>query len=170
MKRTAYLTIVVLTLVLASCVVSKPDSKETKQGLASLQQQADAAQSILLIEKVTGLYHNIYNKRRMNDCKQFYKVGQVEAADFKLVTKDQKYQDTKLYRYMLVDGSTSQDFNYSYANGASKTNTHVITNYFLFDRLTGEKFDLNVRGPNPDRVFKKAVQKLNAHMMGNTKK
>ena len=161
---TTYPTFVVLILFLASCVVSKPDSKETKQGLASLQ-QADASQSILLIEKVTGLYHNIYNKRRMNDCKQFYKVGQVEAADFKIVGKDQKYQDTKKYRYMLVDGSTSQDFNYSYANGASKTNTHVITNYFLLDRLTGEKFDLNVRGPNPDRVFKKAVKKLNAHMM-----
>jgi hypothetical protein len=170
MKRTTYFTLVILTLVLASCVVSKPDSKETKEGLASLEQRAEASQSVLLIEKVTGLYHNIYNKRRMNDCKQFYKVGQVEAADFKLVANDQKYQDMKLYRYMLVDGSTSQDFSYLSANGGSHTNTHVITNYFLFDRLTGEKFDLNVRGVNPDRVFKKAVQKLNAHMMGNTKK
>lgn len=163
MKKNNYIAFVLLTLVLASCVVSKPDSKDTKEGLASLK-QVDASQSILLIEKVTGLYHNIYNKRRMNDCRQFYK-GQVEAADFRKVVKDQKYQDKKIYRYMLVDGSTSHDFNYLYSDGSSKTNTHVISNYFLFDRLTGKKFDLNVGGVNPDRVFKKAVKKVNAYMM-----
>jgi len=157
-------TFVLLTLFFSSCVVRKNDSKDTKDGLASLE-KFDPTQSVLLIEKITtGMYHNLYNKRRMGDCKQFYK-GQVEAAIFKDVEKDPNYQDRKIYRYMLVDGSTSTDWVYSYSNGTSKTNTHKITNYFLLDRLTGKQFDLNVAGANPDRVFKKAVQKLNEYMM-----
>jgi hypothetical protein len=157
-------TFVLLTLFLSSCVVSKKDSKDTKDGLTSLG-RVDATQTVLLIDKVTtGMYQNLYNKRRMGDCKQFYK-GQVEAVVFKDVDKDPKYEDKKLYRYMLVDGSVSTDFNYSYSDGSSKTNTHKITNYFLLDRLTGKQFDLNVAGVNPDRVFKKAVQKLNEYMM-----
>ena len=99
----------------------------------------------------------------MGDCKQFYK-GQVEAVIFNDVDKDPKYQDKKIYRFMLVDGSVSTDWIYNYSNGASKTNTHTITNYFLLDRLTGQQFDLNVAGVNSDRVFKKAVKKLSTYM------
>jgi hypothetical protein len=157
-------TIVLLTLVLNSCVVSKRDSKDTKDGLTSLG-RVDATQTVLLIDKLTtGMYHNLYNKRRMGDCKQFYK-GQVEATIFKDLDKDPKYEDKKIYRYMLVDGSVSTDWVYSNSNGTSRTNTHRITNYFLLDRLTGKQFDLNVAGANPDRVFKKAVKKLNEYMM-----
>ena len=157
-------TFVLLTLFLSSCVVSKHDSKDTKDGLATLG-RVDATQTVLLIDKVTsGMYRNLYNKRRMGDCKQFYK-GQVEATIFKDVDKDPKYEDKKIYRYMLVDGSVSTDWVYSNSDGSTKTNTHRITNYFLLDRLTGKQFDLNVAGVNPDRVFKKAVQKLNDYMM-----
>ena len=157
-------TFVLLTLFLSSCVVSKKDSKDTKDGLASLE-RVDATQTVLLIEKLTtGMYHNLYNKRRMGDCKQFYK-GQVEPAIFKDVEKDLKYQDKAVYRYMLVDGSVSTDWVYTNPNGTSRTNTHKITNYFLLDRLSGKRFDLNVVGANPDRVFKKAVKKLNTSMM-----
>jgi len=154
---------VLLTLFLTSCVVAKHDSQDTKDSLAALR-QIDASKTILLIEKLTtGMYHNLYNNRRMGDCKQFYK-GQVEAAVFKDVDKDPKYQDKNIYRFMLVDGSVSTDWIYNYSNGGTKTNTHNITNYFVLDRLTGKQFDLNVAGVNPDRVFKKAVKKLNAYM------
>jgi len=164
LRKLSISTLVLLTLFLSSCVVSKHDSKDTKDGLTSLG-RVDATQTVLLIDKVTtGMYRNLYNKRRMGDCKQFYK-GQVEAVVFKDVDKDPKYEDKKLYRYMLVDGSVTTDFNYSYSDGSTKTNTHRITNYFLLDRLTGKQFDLNVAGVNPDRVFKKAVQKLNEYMM-----
>jgi hypothetical protein len=152
-------TFVLLTLFLSSCVVSKSDSNETKDGLASLS-QIDASNTVLLIDKLTtGMYHNLYNKRRMGDCKQFYK-GRVEAVIFKDVDKDPKYQDKNTYRFMLVDGSQSTDWIYT-----DHTNTHTITNYFVLDRVTGKQFDLNVAGVNPDRVFKKAVKKLNKHMM-----
>ena len=158
-------TFVLLTLFLSSCVVSKHDSKDTTEGLASLR-EIDASQTVLLIDKLTsGMYHNLYNKRRMGDCKQFYK-GQVEAVVFNDVDKDPKYQDKKIYRFMLVDGSVSTDWIYNYSNGATQTNTHKITNYFLLDRLTGKQFDLNVAGVNPDRVFKKAVKKLSTYMGG----
>jgi hypothetical protein len=158
-------TMMLFILFLTSCVAHKKDTVDTKDGLASLE-KFDDSHTILLIDKITsGMYKNLYNKRRMGDCKQFYK-GQVEAAVFEEVDKDPKYQDKKLYRYMLVDGSVSHDWVYMYSNGATKTNTHTITNYFLLDRLTGKQFDLNVAGPNPDRVFKKAVQKMNAYMTG----
>ena len=153
-------TFVLLTLFLSSCVVSKSDSNETKDGLASLS-QIDASNTVLLIDKITtGMYHNLYNKRRMGDCKQFYK-GKVESVIFKDVDKDPKYQDKNTYRFMLVDGSQSTDWIYTDGH----TNTHTITNYFVLDRVTGKQFDLNVAGVNPDRVFKKAVKKLNKHMM-----
>jgi hypothetical protein len=157
-------TFVLLTLFLNSCVIAKHDTKDTQDGLASLG-RVDATQTVLLIDKLTtGIYHNLYNKRRMGDCKQFYK-GHVEAVIFKDVDKDPKYEDKKIYRYMLVDGSVSSSWIYTYSDGSSKTNTHKITNYFLLDRLTGKQFDLNVVGANPDRVFKKAVKKLNTYMM-----
>jgi len=166
MLRKSYIvTFALLTLFLiSSCVVSKKDSKDTQEGLATLG-QIDASNTVLLIEKLTsGMYHGLYNNRRMGDCKQFYK-GQVEAAVFKEVDKDPKYQDKNIYRFMLVDGSESHEWITTYSNGATSTNTHTITNYFVLDRLTGKQFDLNVAGVNPDRVFKKAVKKLNKYMM-----
>ena len=164
-RKISTLLFISVCFLLTSCVVSKKDSVETKEGLASLE-KFETSNTILLIEKITsGPYIKIYNNRRMGDCKQFYK-GQVEAVIYKDLDKDPKYADKKVYRYMLVDGTTSQQFHYMYSNGATETNTHVITNYFLFDRLTGKQFDLNVSGVNPDRVFKKAVQKMNAYMTG----
>lgn len=155
-------TCALLTLIISSCVVHKKDSKDTTEGLAALQ-QIDATNTVLLIEKFTsGMYHGTYNKRRLGDCKQFYK-GKVEAVVFKEVDKDPKYQDKNVYRFMLVDGSQSTDWITTYSNGATSTNTHTISNYFVLDRLTGKQFDLNVAGVNPDRVFKKAVKKLNKY-------
>jgi hypothetical protein len=166
LRKTFIISCTLLTLLIfSSCVVSKKDSKETTEGLATLR-QIDATNTVLLIEKITsGMYHGLYNKRRLGDCKQFYK-GQVEAAVFKEVDKDPKYQDKNIYRLMLVDGSESHEWITTYSNGATSTNTHTITNYFVLDRLTGKQFDLNVAGVNPDRVFKKAVKKLNKYMTG----
>ena len=87
--------------------------------------------------------------------------GNVEAAVFKEVDKDPKYQDKNIYRFMLVDGSQTTEWIYT-----TKTNVHTITNYFLLDRQTENQFDLNVAGVNSDRVFKKAVQKLSKYMNG----
>ena len=157
-------SLILLTLFLNSCVVHKHDTQETTEGLSSLK-EIDGSKTVLLIEKLnTGeMYENLYNKRRMNDCKQFYK-GQVEAVIYKDLEKDPRYKDKKIYRLMLVDGSRSTDWVYSSPTGATKTNTHTITDYFLLDRLTGKQFDLNIPGVNRDRVFKKAVQKLNTYM------
>ena len=148
---------------MGSCVVTKPDSSETKEGLAALR-STNTTQSVLLIEKITGLYHGIYNKRRMNDCKQFYK-GNVEAIKFSELDKDPKYADKNVYRYMLKDATTSREYSsMNNRTGAVRTNTHVITNYILVDRLTGKEIDLNVHSANPDKGFERAIKKIGAHM------
>lgn len=163
LKKICTGTLILLMLFLHSCVVHKKDSQETTEGLSALK-KIDASKTVLLIEKLNSgdIYDNLYNKRRMNDCKQFYK-GQVEAVVFKDVEKDPKYKDKNIYRFMLVDGSQSTDWIYTSPTGATKTNTHTITDYFLLDRITGKQFDLNIPGVNRDRVFKKAVQKLNTY-------
>jgi hypothetical protein len=155
---------ILLTLMLTSCVVRKPDSQEMKNDLSSLE-DFNKSQSVLLIDKInSGMYKGIYNKRRMNDCEKYFN-GKVEATPLENVDKDPKYNDKKIYRYILKETETTQDFNYTNSRtGASKTNTHVTTNYVLVDRQTGKEINLNIYGPNPDRVFKKAVQKVNTFL------
>ena len=111
---------------------------------------------ILLVETThKGMYKNYENNHLLKACNKYY-MGKSELAYRNEV--DEKFRDKEIYRYYLMEEVIGTSFN-------SKAETQLIIGYFLLDRKTDKKMNLDVKSTyNRMGAFKLALKKLDSYL------
>ena len=111
---------------------------------------------ILLVETThKGMYKNFENNILLKSCNKHY-TGKSELAYRNEV--DEKFKNNEIYRYYLMEELIGTTFN-------SKGETQFIIAYFLLDRVTEKKLNLEVRSTyNRMGALKLALKKLNSYL------
>lgn len=128
---------IILFSVLAISFTPSKGSGNSDIGDVILPSDFNNPELIFLVEVDNNVmrYRDIYYKRALKEAKENYK-GNVDAAYF--VDVDEKFPDKNIYKYFLISQLLKQ---YTLPNGQTRN----ISGYFLLNRLTGEKTDLQTR-------------------------
>jgi len=101
------------------------------------------------------LVENFENNILLKSCNKHY-TGKSELAYRNEV--DEKFKNKEIYRYYLMEELIGTTFN-------SKGETQFIIAYFLLDRVTEKKLNLEVRSTyNRMGALKLALKKLNSYL------
>ena len=140
MKKISFILVCMLYL-LSACTSSHVNAKRINQ--AAFPASFNDPNCILLIQKRTSGI----NSRGMNNYlrKAFHKhySGKFEMASLEEINKDPKYQDKKIYRFVLTDHvwTSSNTIRTTTSSGTSfEYNNSYSLDYFIHDRIEDKTY------------------------------
>lgn len=165
MKNLLSLT-AILSIFLQSCISGHVSSRRLNQG--AFPPEFNNPNHILLIQKrTTGINHKGMNKYLNKYFRKHYS-GKYEMASKEEIMNSPKYQDRKIYRFVLSDDvwtsrstitkmtSTGADIQYN--------NVYRI-GYHLFDLLEDKNYpEMGVSSNVPAKAMKRAAMVLNKRL------
>jgi hypothetical protein len=158
-----------LAISITSCVIANKNSQAFKDAKIA-PENFNNPQLTLLVEKETsGMYKNLYNRRKEDACKKYY-TGKYELVATKDIDADPKY-NKELYRFeVVVQNHESTVSHRDPRTGITSSSYHVVFDYALLDRMTDKRTSLMAGAASEKKAFEKAMQRLNSYLQNATAK
>ena len=151
---------------LASCVSGHVNSKKINKD--AFPPGFNDPNCVLLLQKRTsGMNHKGMNNYLNKYFKKYYS-GKFEMASLEDITKDPKYQDKKIYRYLLTDEvwTSSSTTRTTTSTGTSfEYNNAYRLGYHLYDLLEAKRYpEIGISSNVPAKAMKRAALVLDKQL------